>query len=133
MQVLTRVILGTLLAAYGLAGFAAGDAAAGEGLYATCATCHGADGAGNAALKAPRLNHLEPVYLAAQLQKFRDGVRGGEGASASAMQMAPMAATLADDAAVDNVVAYIGTLEGGVSEATLEGDVTLGGDCYNQF
>ena len=133
MRVLTRAILGTALAVYGLAASAAGDPAAGEALYGTCATCHAADGGGNLAMNAPRLNHLEPVYLVAQLQKFRDGTRGGEGASPTAMQMAPMAATLVDDAAVENVVAYIGTLDGAVSDAAIEGDAELGGDYYNQF
>jgi len=32
-----------------------GDPKAGESLYALCAACHGAQGAGNPALKAPRL------------------------------------------------------------------------------
>ncbi len=133
MRFLTTLTAAACAVVFSLAAGAAGDAAAGKALYGTCATCHGADGGGNAALKAPRLTHLEPVYLSAQLQKLRAGVRGGEGASASALQMAPMAATLADDAAVDTVVAYIGSLESSVSAASVEGDAALGGDYYNQF
>ncbi|MEM1114119.1 MAG: c-type cytochrome [Pseudomonadota bacterium] len=112
---------------------AAGDAAAGQALYATCSACHGAQGEGNEALNAPRLTHLEPVYIVAQLQKFKDGLRGGAGASPAAMQMAPMAAVLPDTQAMLNVSAYIATLGGGQSAATVEGDATLGGDYYNQF
>ena len=37
--------------------------------------------------------------------------------------MAPMAATLADDAAIANVVAYIATLPDAPAAATIKGDV----------
>ena len=112
---------------------AEGDAQKGQGLYATCVACHGANGEGNPALKAPRINHLEPVYIAAQLQKFKSGHRGGEGSSAAAMTMAPMAAVVADEQAGADVAAYVSGLEGGPSEASIEGDKTLGADYYNQF
>lgn len=113
--------------------FADGDAAAGQASYATCIACHGDNAQGNKALNAPRLNHLEPVYIAAQLNKFRSGARGGEGATATAKTMAPMAAVLADDAAVVNVAAYIAGLESPASAATVEGDTNMGADYYNQF
>ena len=109
------------------------NAEAGKSQYATCVACHGANAQGNQALSAPRLNHLQPVYIAAQLDKFRSGIRGGEGASATAMQMAPMAAILADDQAVQDVAAYIAGLDSEPSAATLEGDVVMGADYYNQF
>lgn len=109
------------------------DLARGATLYAPCAACHGANAEGNQALAAPRLNHLRPVYLIAQLEKFRDGLRGGEGDSDSARQMAPMVATLPDDQALVDVASYIKSLDSAPSPATVEGDVTLGGDYYNQF
>jgi cytochrome c553 len=111
----------------------ADDAVAGKAAYEACAACHGESGEGNRTLNAPRLTHLEPVYLQAQLQKFRSGVRGGAGASAPAVQMAGMAATLTSDQAVSDVVAFIGALESSPSPVTVEGDVELGGDYYNQF
>ena len=49
----------------------------GAQLYATCAACHGVLGEGNRDLNAPRLTHLAPVYIVAQLQKFKAGIRGG--------------------------------------------------------
>ncbi|QFU77439.1 c-type cytochrome [Halioglobus maricola] len=113
--------------------FAEGDAAAGAASYATCVACHGDNGQGNKAMSAPRINHLEQVYVAAQLNKFRSGVRGGQGATPTAMTMAPMAAVLADDAAVANVAAYIAGLESPASAASVEGDATMGADYYNQF
>ncbi len=111
----------------------AADAAAGKAAYATCVACHGDQAQGNKALNAPRLNHLEPVYVAAQLNKFRAGIRGGEGATAAARSMAPMAAVLADDKAVTDVAAYIASLDSPAPAKTVEGDATMGGDYYNQF
>lgn len=105
----------------------------GQASYASCSACHGDQGQGNKALSAPRINHLEPVYIAAQLDKFRAGIRGGPAATASAQTMAPMAAVLADDAAVTVLAAYVASLDSPASEATVEGDVAMGADYYNQF
>lgn len=113
--------------------WAGGDAGAGASVYATCAGCHGAAGEGNGELKAPRLNHLGAAYLATQLEKFKAGIRGGPGAGTAAVQMAGVAAGLPDGQAVADVVAYIDTLEGEPSPATVKGDPRLGGDYYNQF
>ncbi|RLQ23418.1 hypothetical protein DWB85_02370 [Seongchinamella sediminis] len=109
------------------------DVTAGKSLYSSCVACHGAMAEGNQDFSAPRLNHLEPVYIAAQLDKFRQGIRGGEGASLTARQMAPMAATLADDQALADVAAYIASLDSEPSAATIEGDAAMGADYYNQF
>jgi cytochrome c oxidase subunit 2 len=88
----------------------AGDASAGEPLYAVCAACHGAQGEGNPALNAPKLSGQGDWYLKRQLQYFKSGARGAHEKDAFGKTMAPMAATLTDDAAIDNVVAYIKTL-----------------------
>jgi cytochrome c oxidase subunit 2 len=88
-----------------------GDPKAGESLYALCAACHGAQGEGNPALKAPRLAGTDDWYLAAQLRKFRSGVRGTDPKDAGGRMMRPMALTLPDDDAIRNVVAYIGMLK----------------------
>lgn len=113
---------------------AAGSAETGEELYATCAVCHGADGAGSDTMKAaPRINHLGTPYLVAQLQKFKAGIRGGEGDSKVATQMAAMAAPLADEQAMLDVAAYIVTLEGEISPATVEGDAEAGSSHFNQL
>ena len=88
-----------------------GDAAAGKAAYATCAACHGANGEGNQALNAPKIAGQHDWYLVRQLQNFKAGVRGADPKDAFGAQMRPMAATLADDAAVNNVAAYIATLK----------------------
>ncbi len=132
MRLLIMGLLGLLAIASSTAR-AEADRERGKALYATCAACHGADAAGNAALRAPRLNHLRPVYVLAQLEKFRTGQRGGEGASAQARQMAPMAANLPDAQALLDVAAYIASLDSAPPAATVQGDAALGADYYNQF
>lgn len=113
--------------------FSAGDVEAGKKAYVSCSACHGSNAQGNAALSAPRLTHLESVYVVAQLQKFKTGVRGGQGSSSSAMQMAGMAAILSDEQAIQDVAAYLATLESPVSAASVSGDVAVGADYFNQF
>ena len=57
------IILGFVFALL-LAGSAfAADSGRGEALYATCVACHGADGAGNAALNSPALAGQDAAYL----------------------------------------------------------------------
>ena len=74
-----------------------------------CAACHGAQGEGNPALNAPKLAGQGDWYLKRQLQYFKSGARGAHEKDTFGKMMAPMAATLADEAAIDNVVAYIKT------------------------
>jgi cytochrome c553 len=89
-----------------------GDAAAGKALYTTCTACHQADGKGNQLLSAPPLLHQPDWYLVHQLDNFKKGVRGAHPKDASGATMRPMAATLADDAAMKNVIAYVQSLGG---------------------
>ncbi|MDZ7685751.1 MAG: c-type cytochrome [Gammaproteobacteria bacterium] len=44
------------------------DPVAGKALYATCVSCHGADGSGNPDLNAPRITGLGEWYVARQLE-----------------------------------------------------------------
>ena len=127
---LTKVLMLGLLSLIATVAYAEGNPDAGKSAYATCAACHGATGEGNLSLQAP---HLETVYIVAQLEKFRSGIRGGPKSNSAAQQMAGMAATLASDQAVLDVASYIATLEAPVAVATLEGDAALGGDYYNQL
>jgi cytochrome c553 len=129
----TLIILPLVLALVTIDVRAEDDPKRGGELYAPCAVCHGAQGEGNPGLKAPRLTHLSSVYIVAQLQKFKSGYRDGNGASDSARQMAAMAATLADDQAMYDTAAYIGTLQGGVSPVTIEADVEQGARYYRQY
>ena len=103
-----------------------GDAAAGQPLYATCAACHGAQGEGMAALNAPKLAGQGAWYLKRQLAQFKKGTRGVHSKDTYGKVMAPMAALLTDDAAIENVAAYIGTLPDKPTPATVKGDAKKG-------
>lgn len=77
----------------------------------TCAACHGQGGQGIRATNAPRLVGLDDWYLKTQLNNFKQGIRGRHADDAYGWQMAEMARVLGRDTAVDDVVAYINTLQ----------------------
>jgi len=109
---------------------AAGDAAAGKPLYAVCAACHGQQAEGNPALHAPKLSGQGDWYLQRQLKNYKKGARGTHDKDAFGKMMAPMAATLADDAAIANVSAYIKTLPDTPAAATVKGNANNGQKRY---
>ncbi len=88
----------------------AGDAGRGQPLYATCAACHGADARGSPDKRAPPLYRASDWYLLKQLANFKAGIRGTHPDDETGAQMRPMALGLADERAMRDVVAYIGTL-----------------------
>ena len=88
-----------------------GDAKRGAPLFAACTACHGPDGKGKVELKAPSLLLTHDWYLARQIHKFKDGVRGTSALDVTGGQMRPMALTLTNKQAVLDVVAYIATLK----------------------
>lgn len=87
-----------------------GDIEAGGRLYNTCAACHGSDAKGLQALNAPSLVLQQDWYLVTQLKNFKNGLRAYESSDVFGRQMQPMALILVDDDAINDVVAYIGTL-----------------------
>ena len=127
---ITKIGLAMLLAISGSFSQAAGDAAAGKAAYSTCIACHGMNGEGNAALNSPALGGQQEAYIARQISAFRSGMRGSDPKDTYGMQMRGMAATLADDAAIANVAAYIAALP--ASKGTpVEHDVRNGENQYN--
>lgn len=107
------------------------DPKAGQPSYAVCAACHGPQGEGNPAQNAPKISGQAGDYLRRQLLYFKHGVRGADPQDAIGKLMVPMAATLASEAVLDNVVAYIGTLPDRRAPATLEGDAERGRRLYS--
>ena len=87
------------------------DAEAGKALYPVCAACHGAKGEGIEAMAGPRLVGQNDWYLVNQIKKFQKGQRGYHNADHGGRQMRPMVATLATDKAINDVVAYITSLQ----------------------
>jgi cytochrome c oxidase subunit 2 len=86
-----------------------GDAARGTAGYAVCASCHGQRGEGSQEQSAPPLAGQSDWYLLSALQKFKDGVRGGDLNDMTAVMMRPMAMQLADQQAMKDVIAHIRT------------------------
>ena len=87
-----------------------GDTTRGSTLYQTCAACHGTKGEGNQSLGAPALASRTDWYLVTQLQNYKTGLRGDDARDTNGAQMRAIAATLPDEQAIDDVVAYINTL-----------------------
>jgi len=87
-----------------------GNAIHGKTLYVTCEVCHGSNGEGIWATKAPRLASMNDWYLARQLRNFRDGVRGGHAQDFAGSQMQQMSSTLKDDQSISDLAAYLNTL-----------------------
>ena len=108
----------------------AGNAQVGSAQYIVCAACHGQQGEGMAALNAPKIAGQSAWYLKRQLQNYKSGARGAHADDVFGRQMAPMAATLVNDAAIDNVIAHIQTLPDNPSPATIDGDVGKGEKLY---
>jgi cytochrome c553 len=89
----------------------AGDVAHGKKLYAACASCHGAKGEGNQALNSPALAARSDWYLVTQLVNYQKGLRGADARDTYGSQMRAIVATLPDEKAITDVVAYINTLK----------------------
>jgi cytochrome c oxidase subunit 2 len=103
-----------------------GDPKKGRMLFMTCMACHGLKGEGMRAFKTPRLSGQAPWYLRRQLLKFRDGLRGAHPRDVPGMQMAPMAKLLRNEGRIDNVVAYIASLDPGKPADGSSGDPVTG-------
>ena len=88
-----------------------GDAKKGATIYATCAACHGPDGAGMQAMNAPPLRGQNDWYIYESLIKFKAGYRGYDPKNINAALMRAMSNTIADDQAMRDVIAYITTLD----------------------
>ena len=82
---------------------AAGDATAGKAKFAVCAGCHGPTGAGNEALKYPKLSGRDAAYVGEQLRAFKSGKR--DNATRKAMTAG------LSEADMDNLAAYVATLK----------------------
>ncbi len=107
-----------------------GDPHAGKALYQVCASCHGLEGEGNPALNSPKISGQESWYVERQLGYFKHGIRGSNPEDTFGAQMAPMAATLVDEAAIKNIAAYIESLPDTPAPHTIKGDIENGKDLY---
>jgi len=119
-----------VIAALSLALAAATAAAAGPDEFGYCTVCHGTNGNGNAAIRAPKLAGLPPWYVRAQLDAFRAGWRGTAAADAPGREMQPVAAALADEPTLARAVAYVTTFAPRAPAPTVRGDTARGATLY---
>lgn len=106
--------------------FAEGNPERGKELFGVCAACHGQNGEGNKALNAPANGGQNEWYVIRQLKNFRAGIRGADPKDTFGIQMRPMAMNLPDDQAVEDVAAYVATLQEPHPPVTIKGDAVAG-------
>lgn len=82
----------------------------GRSLYASCVACHGKQGEGLAAVKAPAIAGLESWYVDRQLKNFAAGLRGAVAGDAEGATMRAAASVLKNDAERAAVAAYVAGL-----------------------
>ncbi len=108
------------------AAHAAGDPAKGKELFIFCMACHGQNAEGVPALNAPANAGQDLWYMVRQMNNFRAGIRGAHPEDTFGAQMRPMALTLPDEQAVQDVLAYIATLDMPDPPVTIKGDIEAG-------
>ena len=109
-----------------------GNADRGKSLYPVCTACHGVSGAGNPAMKAPKISGQMSWYVLRQLELFQQGARGAASGDMQGMQMAAMSRgpQLRDEQALADLVAYIGTFRDQAPKPTITGDSEAGKKLY---
>jgi len=100
-----------------------GDVSRGKRLYVTCGNCHGRDGEGIWSVNAPRIAGINDWYLATQLENFKQGIRGSHPDDGIGRQMALVSGMLRDERSIEDVIAYINTLNQGSKHAQQTGNI----------
>lgn len=127
-NVYVGTIVGVGLAAV-LAGCGTGQQTAatrGEQLFKTCVPCHGQDGGGNLALRAPAIAGLPDWYLRTELRKFAHDIRGAHPDDTEGHRMRPMARTLYHPGDLEAVAGYVSSLPAVPQQHVLSGNVEAG-------
>ncbi|HLU07415.1 MAG TPA: c-type cytochrome [Woeseiaceae bacterium] len=88
-----------------------GNVAAGAQRFTVCAYCHGSNGEGIQAMNAPRLAGISDWYLEHQIRNFKRGIRGEHPEDYYGKQMGFMGRIFQTDQSINDVVAYINTLD----------------------
>lgn len=82
----------------------------GEEVYRTCVPCHGADGHGTLALRAPAIAGLPDWYVMTELRKFKGDIRGAHPDDNEGARMRPMARTLGRPGDIEDVAKYVASM-----------------------
>ncbi len=87
-----------------------GNPETGKLYFAACVQCHGANAGGVIDEFGPPLAGASDWYLLTQLQNFKAGRRGTHPEDVTGAKMRPFSMTLANEQAMKDVIAYIGSL-----------------------
>jgi cytochrome c553 len=101
-------------------------AARGAELFQTCVPCHGPNGQGDLALRAPAIAGLPEWYVAAELTKFKRNIRGAHPDDNEGHRMRPMARTLYRPGDIETVAAHVAGLPPARVAPVLGGNVAAG-------
>ncbi|MGI9250434.1 MAG: c-type cytochrome [Pseudohongiellaceae bacterium] len=89
-----------------------GNIANGRLIYQrNCAACHLDDASGTWYTDAPRLRGMSDWYFVSQINSFSDGIRGRHPDDDYGEQMVGMASAMADQQEIEDVAAYINSLQ----------------------
>ena len=122
-------------------GVARGEAAgSGAALYESCDSCHGTAGAGDASLGAPRIAGLPKWYVASQVERFQNGLRGKHFDDVEGLRMRAMAKQMMSKAEIDAVASHVAAMPVVISAPTLtvtnktgaEGTFAACASCHGQ-
>ena len=114
-------------------GLQALSAADGPTIYANiCAQCHGPEGKGNLAVKAPSVAAMPAWYTREQLEKFRTGQRGADPKDPSGFLMRAVAVQMTP-AMVQRVTAHMESLPRSATKNTLAGNAAEGKWKYARY
>ena len=103
---------------------------AAETSFEYCTVCHGANGNGNVAIRAPKIAGIEPWYLKNQFAAFKAGWRGAHADDAPGNEMRPVAAILTD-AEIDHALAYVARFSPRPPPITVSGDAARGKELFS--
>lgn len=106
-----KFLLAAAIIVVSFSSFAAGDAAKGKKLYTKCISCHGKDGMGNKAQKAPMIAGQHTWYIESQIKDIRDKKRSNK----NTIRMWPFVRTLKDGEVAD-LAAYINSLKPSIAK-----------------
>lgn len=103
----------------------------GAELYRACVSCHGPDGAGDITQGAPTIAGLPEWYVASQLERFQNGIRGKHPDDVQGLRMRPMSLQVRSEDERKAVAAYIAGLPRVRNEGTIHGaDAAAGQTSY---
>jgi cytochrome c553 len=136
---LRKAYLGLVVMAVGMASLAScgigsrGGMARGRDVFKTCIPCHGENGAGNLALRAPAIAGLPDWYITTELTKFQTNIRGAHPDDDEGARMRPMARTLYHPGDLQAVAAYVASLPPASVAPLLQGDRGQGQKQYTSI